>query len=127
MRVSPTILASYLVLSGCSTAPPTSEATDPYAIAPPVRIGELYEQARPRFIAASWKPVAAKCSRDNVCLGPTEPEIATNMRTDSDCGYFTKGANKVEICTVPIADGSLVSSISLVQSCSLTIHCSGRP
>lgn len=124
MRVSPTILVSCLVLAGCPAASPTSVAIDPYAITPPVRIGELYKLARSRFVAASWKPVAAKCSLDNVCVGPDEPEIATNIRTDSSCGYFTKGANKVEICTVPIADGSLVSSISLVQSCSLTIHCS---
>lgn len=127
VRVSATILASCIVLAGCAGAPPTSSVIDPYIITPPVRIGDFYRQARVRFVDAGWNPVAAKCSQHNVCFGQDEPELATNMRTGISCGYFTKGTNKIEICTVPIADAALVSSISLVDSCLLTLHCSRRP
>lgn len=124
MRVSVCLLASCLVLAGCTPAPSTRQVITPYAMTPPVRLGEIYEQVRARLVAADWKPVAANCSSHNVCLGSGEPEMATNLITDTLCGYFTKGTDKIEICTVAIADGVLVSSISLVQSCLVTASAS---
>lgn len=108
------IMATMLVLaSGCSddSLAPTPAESSVSSARHPFPIKERYEVVRDRLIADGWKPVAAKCSSQNMC--GEHMELSTDMSTAISCGVFTKDNQIAKVCGESIPDALLVTSVKI--------------
>jgi hypothetical protein len=74
--------------------------------------GESYDAARTRLIKIGWEPIPARCDSDHVCWGAGQPELATDLRADTNCGRFRKSGKVLKVCTYVIPDAILVDTVT---------------
>lgn len=75
--------------------------------------GESYDAARTRLIEIGWEPIPARCDSDHVCWGAGQPELATDLRVDTNCGRFRKAGKVLKVCTYVVPDAIFVDTVTI--------------